>query len=137
MREFRGNPIQPAAPSQFQVREDRIKKILAGDMKELNSYADELGKYFAQGRMGEVLSTSQIRNVLDEIQRMPQKKFDENRLQLLRPKLAYAAGRHKGKVQEFQKIIDRAIQWTNKDNFVNLRYFVEAIVAYHRYHGGK
>ncbi len=116
---------------------EKIKKILAGDMKILNDYANELGKHFAEGREREALSTSQIRSVLDEIQKMPEKPFNPNKLQLLRPKLAYAAGRHKGKVLEFQKLLDWTIQQTNENNLNNFRYFVEAIVAYHRYHGGK
>jgi len=126
----------PSASS-FQPDEGKIKRILAGDMKTLNDYANELGEYFARGREREALTTSQIRNVLDEIQKMPEKQFDENRLQLLRPKLAYAAGRHKGKVMEFQKLLDKVIQLTHKDNFRNFKNFVEAIVAYHRYYGGK
>jgi len=123
--------------SSFRYDEEKIKKILAGDMKTLNDYANELGEYFAQGREREALTTSQIRNVLDEIQKMPEKQFDENRLQLLRPKLAYAAGRHRGKVMEFQRLLDKVIQLTDKNNFKNFKHFVEAIVAYHRYHGGK
>jgi CRISPR-associated protein Csm2 len=123
--------------SSFPYDEGKIKKILAGDMKTLNDYANELGEYFAQGREREALTTSQIRNVLDEIQKMPEKQFDENRLQLLRPKLAYAAGRHRGKVMEFQRLLDKVIQLTDKNNFKNFKHFVEAIVAYHRYHGGK
>jgi len=120
--------------NQFQVDENKLKKVLAGDVKEMNSYADELAKRF----YNEKLSTSQIRNILDEVQRMPERDFDENRLHLLRPKLAYAAGRHK-KIQGvlgFQKLIDKAIQMTGKENYKNFRNFVEAIVAYHRYHGG-
>jgi len=135
MRDSRA-PMPPASP--FQPNEDKIRKILSGDMKTLNDYANELGEYFARGREErEVLTTSQIRNVLDEIQKMPEKQFDENRLQLLRPKLAYAAGRHRGRVLEFQKLLDKAIQLTNKNNFKYFKHFVEAIVAYHRYHGGK
>ncbi|MDH7513895.1 MAG: type III-A CRISPR-associated protein Csm2 [Clostridiales bacterium] len=119
------------------IDEEKIKKILAGEMKELNDYAKELGNFFAEGREREALSTSQVRNVLDEIQKMPEREFDENQLQLLRPKLAYIAGRHRGKVKKFQELLDQAIQLTNKDNFRNFKYFVEAIVAYHRYYGGK
>jgi len=117
------------------VDENRIKKILAGDAKELNQYADSLGNWYVQGREGEKLTTSQIRNVLDEIQKM--KDYDEYRLQMLRPKLAYAAGRHKGKVKEFRDLMEVLIKNTNKANFSNFKNFVEAIVAYHKYHGGK
>ncbi len=122
--------------SAVQIDENKLKKILLGDAKELNAYADELAKFYLEARKeSERLTTSQIRNILDEIQRM--RDFDENKLQLLRPKLAYTAGRHGGKVKEFQKLLDVMIKMTNKENFKNFKYFVEAVVAYHRYHGGK
>jgi len=132
MRDFRTHPVASSEANQV-IKEERIKKVLAGDMKELNDYARLLGEHFAKGKDKEQLTTSQIRNVLNEVQKMPEKGFDENQLQLLRPKLAYAAGRHKGKVMEFQKLLDMVIQATNKDNFKNFKYFIEAIVAYHRY----
>ncbi len=116
------------------VDENRIKKILAGDAKELNEYANSLGNWYVQGK-DEKLTTSQIRNVLDEIQKM--KDYDEYRLQMLRPKLAYAAGRHKGKVKEFRNLMEVLIKNTNKANFSNFKNFVEAIVAYHKFYGGK
>ncbi|MFN4227891.1 MAG: type III-A CRISPR-associated protein Csm2 [Candidatus Ratteibacteria bacterium] len=116
----------------FTPDENRLKKIIKEkDMEELNSYAEELGNGMKEG-----LSTSQIRSILDAIQRM--KGFDKNKLQLLRPKLAYAAGRHGGRVKEFQKIIEKAIQFVeNNEEFENFRNFVEAIVAYHKFYGGK
>jgi len=119
-----------------EIKEDRLKKVLSGDAKELNKYADELARSYLRGRREtDKLSTSQIRSVLDEIQRM--REFDENRLHLLRPKLAYAAGRHGGRVREFQELLDRTIHMTSRDNYQNFKNFVEAIVAYHRYRGGK
>ncbi len=118
-----------------QIDESKLKKVLAGDVKEMNSYADYLAKEYLKGKDTEKLTTSQIRNILDDIQRM--REFDENRLHLLRPKLAYVAGRHRGRVQDFQKLLDKAILMTREENFKNFKNFVEAIVAYHRYYGGK
>ena len=132
---YQGNQrnFNPRDDQGVKVDENRIKKILAGDAKELNQYADSLGNWYVQGK-DEKLTTSQIRNVLDEIQKM--KDYDEYRLQMLRPKLAYAAGRHKG-VKEFRQLMEVLIKNTNKTNFSNFRNFVEAIVAYHKFHGGK
>jgi CRISPR-associated protein Csm2 len=134
---YQGNQrnFNPRDDQGVKVDENRIKKILAGDAKELNEYADSLGNWYVQGREGEKLTTSQIRNVLDEIQKM--KDYDEYRLQMLRPKLAYAAGRHKGKVKEFRDLMEVLIKNTNKANFSNFKNFVEAIVAYHKFYGGK
>ncbi|RLE01407.1 MAG: type III-A CRISPR-associated protein Csm2 [Candidatus Aminicenantes bacterium] len=123
-------------PERFQPDVDKIKKILNGDAQLLNEYANDLAVDFISPKNERYrLSTSQIRNVLDEIQRMQQ--YDKTKLQLLRPKLAYAAGRHKGKVKEFRDLIEELLKYTNQDNFQYFKYFIEAIVAYHRYHGGK
>ena len=122
----------------FDVREDDLESIIkGGDAVKLNNVADRLGGYYASGRDGEKLSASQIRGILDHLQRMY--KFSLTDLQLLRPKLAYAAGRHGGKVKDLQKVADRAIAMVEAEEkrFNNFRNFFEAIVAYHRYHGGK
>jgi len=123
---------------------DRLKKIIKNrDASELNKYALELGDHLRYGlkqadkrKTGKALSSSQIRNILDEIQRMH--KFDKNKLQLIRPKLAYAAGRHGGRVKEFQQIMEKAIELVEDENdFEFFKNFVEAIVAYHRFYGGE
>ena len=125
--------------SKPEIDVDKIKKILNGDAETLNQYADELARdYLSPKNESQKLSTSQIRNVLDEIQRM--KEYDSTKLQLLRPKLAYAAGRHQGKVnkvRDFRDLIEILIKHTNQYNFPYFKYFIEAIVAYHRLHGGK
>jgi CRISPR-associated protein Csm2 len=133
------------------IKMDSLQKIIQqGDAEELNKYAEELGKIFVTEKITEergrrktekALSTSQIRNILDEIQRIPKKENFEkikNRLNLLRPKLAYAAGRHRGRVKDFREIVEEAIKLVRTpEHFANFRNFIEAIVAYHRYHGGK
>jgi CRISPR-associated protein Csm2 len=112
---------------------ETLKKIVVeGDAATLNEEANKLGEDYYRGG----LSSSQIRNILDKLQRM--KSYDPNGLQLLRPLLAYAAGRHKGKVLELQRVVDRAIQMVKDESqFTNFKNFFEARVAYHRYHGGK
>jgi CRISPR-associated protein Csm2 len=126
---------RPNPPETYSIDEKRIEKILGGDAFELNKYAEELAQSYLQGKDNEKLSTSQIRGILTEIQKM--KKFNPTQLQLLRPKLAYAAGRHKGKVKEFRDLLEALIKKANKDNFANFKNFIEAIVAYHKYLGGK
>ena len=55
--------------------EESLKKIIEnGDVEELNKQANGWGKYFTQGGERDRLSSSQIRNVLDRLQRM--KTFD-------------------------------------------------------------
>lgn len=119
----------------FNPNAQRISKILNGDAEEMNTYAEELARYFLSGRDQEKLSTSQIRTILSEIQKM--KKYDKNQLQLLRPKLAYAAGRHRGRVKDFYTLFEAAVKQTNEKNFKMFQNFIEAIVAYHKFQGGK
>jgi len=118
--------------------ENILREIIKeGNVEKLNEIAEKLGKIYADRREG--LSTSQIRSVLNEIQSM--QRYDKNRLQLLRPKLAYVAGRHSRNApiikKDFQPLMDQAIRMVNEDNFKNFKNFVEAIVAYHRFYGGK
>ena len=122
--------------------EERLVKILGGDAGELVSYAEQLGQQFAPQHEREKqhkLSSSQIRNILDEVQRM--KGIDDaqliNQLHRLRPKIAYAAGktRQGNSLRQLQYILDLAIQKTDtKEKFYNFKEFFEAIVGYHRYH---
>lgn len=118
---------------------DIIAIIEKGDTAKLNEVANKLGEYYAAGRDREKISSAQIRNILDKIQRM--KQFDKDRIQLLRPLLAYVAGKDRtrdAKLKNLQQIIDKAITKVDDEKkFDNLRNFFEAIVAYHRYHGGK
>ncbi|RLG38274.1 type III-A CRISPR-associated protein Csm2 [Candidatus Alkanophaga liquidiphilum] len=117
---------------------DEIKRdldaILGGDSKKLVETADKFGKHLKN----KGLSTSQIRAIFTRVQRL--RRFDENtlnELNLLRPKMAYAVGRHKGKVKDLQDVLDEAIQKIdNETKFKNFKEFFEAILAYHRYHGG-
>ncbi|OQX79146.1 MAG: type III-A CRISPR-associated protein Csm2 [Candidatus Omnitrophica bacterium 4484_70.1] len=128
------------------IDDRRFQKIIKDkNAEELNIYAKDLGEILRYPLWikkdnkvikEKELSTSQIRHVLDEIQRM--QKFDRGRLQLLRPKLAYIAGRHGGRVKEFQQIVDKAIDLVDDEkDFEFFKNFIEAIVAYHRYYGGK
>ncbi|MCM8798757.1 MAG: type III-A CRISPR-associated protein Csm2 [candidate division WOR-3 bacterium] len=133
------------------IKENDLQRIIRdGDAEILNNYAEELGRRFkdklritdkrGKERSEPELSTSQIRNILDEIQRISGKDFQiiKNRLHLLRPKLAYTAGRHGGRVKEFRKVVEKAITLIEDLNhFRNFRNFIEAIVAYHRYYGGE
>ncbi len=116
-----------------------LPSILAGDSEKLVENARRLGKH-----LGGRLSTSQIRGIFSEVKQM--REYDEQRLNLLRPKMAYTAGRHgkmtqgklTGVIVDLQEILDECIKRTrNKEDFENFRNFFEAILAYHRYYGGK
>ncbi len=88
----------------------------------------------------DIITTSQLRNIFSEVKKINAKKIPE--LKMLRVKLAYIAGRsettYKYKlIQDFYYNLDLLIQKVNKDNLQNFKDFFEAIIAYHKYFGGK
>ncbi len=122
---------------------EEIKKelpsILAGDSKKLVENARKLGEH-----LGGRLSTSQIRSIFSEVKQM--RRYNEDRLNLLRPKMAYTAGKHGSRVQgklvgpivDLQEILDKCIERiSSEEEFENFKSFFEAILAYHRYYGGR
>ncbi len=116
----------------------KLNEILEGNAKVMVECANKLGEYLSKDdrRKRKKLTTSQIRSIFSQVQRM---KFDPNELNLLRPYLAYAAGRHKHtKVEDLQDVLDTAIQKVNnEEHFKNFKKFFEAILAYHKFHGGE
>jgi len=90
------------------------------------------------------LKMNQIRRFLDGVRRIESDlkgKVGFERIQdqiiLLRPKLAYAAGREV-KVKPLMNVLDPAIKSgaQSRENFNKLLRLIEGIVAYHRYYGG-
>lgn len=116
------------------------------DAAEITRVAEDYGKRLADHREG--IETNQVRNVFAHVNRMrvDYKKAGEwtegleRTLILLKPKLAYAAGRNRN-VRPFQELLSRSIDAVvaseNKARGVeNFFALVEGIVAYHKFHGG-
>lgn len=132
------------------VNDQEIEQIIAGDASKLVEVADRLGKYFANANG---LSTSQIRNIFGEVKRLQMKlqmkgRFDQQsarelisrELILLKPKLAYQAGRHNHtRVPQMAEVLSKAIDRVGSDpkRFENFADFFEAILAYHKAYGGR
>jgi CRISPR-associated protein Csm2 len=106
--------------------------------------ANEKGKDFTK------IKTNQIRNffaailsIKNKVATMEVFNFEtiETDIYLLKPKIAYAAGR-KNEVEPFKNFIDELvaalIKSTDKEkatqNFFNI---IESVVAYHKFYGGK
>lgn len=103
-----------------------------------------------KGLMRNLLSTSKIRNLLsmisslyDEVRRDRSEKLDrekQEKIQYIRLHFAYEAGRDskvKAFVEEadiFNHIKDIG---DNKEKFLLFCKYMEALVAYHRFYGGK
>lgn len=107
-----------------------LDSILAGDSEKLVNNAEELGRH-----LGKVtrMTTSQIRNIYIDVKQM--QEFDKYKLDLLRPKMAYVAGRHR-ETRDLQIVLDLAIRKIdNEKKFEKFKDFFEAIVAYHHNYG--
>lgn len=120
--------------------------------EDLNAIADKKGKDFT------TIKTNQIRNVFANINAIrtdfkiaitTKDAQDQNEkinkikrdLVLLKPKLAYAAGRQ-NVVKSFQEFLFELINKTVNSKKIELaleNFFimVESVVAYHKFHGGK
>jgi len=130
---------------------DWISKDLmqsSGSYKNAIEFAEQFGKKIAQ-MPHEELTTNQIRNFFGEVRRIQMKGIlqEKTAFLLLRPKLAYAAKRAaKQGADMFKDIVLKAheVVMEAKDNndefearFKNFVDFLEAILAYHKVHGGK
>jgi len=114
-----------------------VPDILAGNMEKLVEDANKLGKHLKNNG----LTTSQIRKIFSDVKKLESYEKNKAELLLLRPKLAYVAGRHgkrsKG-VKDLQEIIDACVRQIKDDeSFKNFQNFFEAILAYHKYYGGE
>lgn len=114
-----------------------LKKL---GMDRLVEIADKVGEAIAKK-----VKMNQIRRFLDgarkvEAELKSREKFEEvkDQIVLLRPKLAYAAGRNND-VKELAEILDTAVKSAaqTQENFMKFLRFMESIIAYHRFHGGR
>lgn len=142
---------------------DQMEILPLLDAETIVCIAEEVGKFLKNGqfiknnKIEKVdLRLNQLRRFLDALRRIEVElkgKIDDDKesileidfnsvkdsVELLRPKLAYAAGREE-KVKPLMNVLDPAIKAVTrngkKEAFVKLLRLVESIIAYHRYHGG-
>lgn len=127
-----------------------IKKewIWQGITNESVEWTEKFGSYLCDDdKNKKPLTTSQLRKFFGELRRIDA-DFD-NKYQdvlMLRPMLAYAAGRDEGKtkLKDFSETLSEGIKHIRledkvhrKTDFKNFLKLFEAIVAYHKYNGGK
>jgi CRISPR-associated protein Csm2 len=105
-------------------------------------YAKEFGSYLGRdtnrpdGKVDTAkLTTNQLRKFFGEVKRQQMNGYNETDFVLLKPKLAYAVGRTKGrsKITDFYEVMSVAIDQVNSEReFENFIKVFEAIVAYHK-----
>ncbi len=133
------------------VSDNDIKTIITDEngAEVLVKTADKVG----DGLKGMGLTTSQIRALFGEVRQIEAewemgaeaRKRALRRLILLKPKMAYRARKERGRAVEelvdvLQRALDKVVEAkTETEQNANFRRFVEffeAILAYHKAHGG-
>lgn len=129
------------------------KWIREGINSEAIDWANNFGKKLTEDENNrKALTTSQIRKFYGELKRI-QTDFQkyQSDIPMLRAKLAYAVGRSTNKaggggIKYDSKIKDffdelspalRLVEKNDKQQFINFVKIVEAVVAYHKFYGGK
>jgi CRISPR type III-A-associated protein Csm2 len=134
-----GTGTQPKPPQNlFTEHYEDVKKkyfekfpdiLDMGKIDNLDSLLSAI-ENFVKG-VGIKVSTSQLRNVYDCII----KAHNVNEMKLIRPKLAYIAGRGKQDEKKFFGFIDGIIKnIKTNDQRENFKVFFEAVVAYHKFY---
>ena len=113
-------------------------RVITEGGETLVKKAEQLGQQLVRER----LTTSQIRNIYGAVKKMQMKgELDTHKLLMLKPKLAYAAKRHKEVkgVDTLKDVLIQAIDLVGSDSKKFNRFvdFFEAILAYHKDAGGR
>lgn len=139
-----GAPREERASVALAGKDESIKKWVRNEIdKDTVTFADVFGKELKEGE----LTTSQIRIVFGEMRRIQLNKYvpEKTSFILLKPKLAYAVKRHNKKgltdFYKFFSIAYDAVDTKDDENgakhFGNMMQLMEAVLAYHKYHGGR
>ncbi|AIS52888.1 CRISPR subtype III-A-associated RAMP protein Csm2 [Thermoanaerobacter kivui] len=121
-------------------------EILKEVKTAINPDKDKDGKVFSEvaKKTGHLLKESnvtvtQLRKVFTEVKRLsPEDENYKYKLKLLKAKMAYTSGRFP-KLKDFQDIVDEAlpIAEQNEKTLERFKDFFEAVVAYHKFFGGR
>ncbi len=128
----------------YTVKAEKVIFDLAKKDKYGNTKRDKNGKLDIS------LTTSKIRNILsmvsalyNDVQRYKEKELSEeflSRIQYLKMRIAYEAGREES-VEDFVKKANLMGEikeiGTSKDNLILFCNYMEALVAYRKFYGGK
>jgi len=112
------------------LKQELLKFKQSQKIDELFAKTEEFVQQYAKD-----LTTHQLRNIFQEIK----KANDITSLKLIRPNLAYIAGRldaNKKNEKTFVAFLDSLIKEVKNDNHLeNFKDFMEAVVAYHKFYG--
>lgn len=134
MGRHKGNRNSQQRRNSSSMRVNLDARVITEGGEILVKEAEQRGRQLAKE-----LTTSQIRNIYSAVKKMQMKgELDTHKLLMLKPKLAYAAKRHGKGVDMLKDVLTQAIDLVGNDSKKFNRFvdFFEAILAYHKFHGG-
>lgn len=136
-------PKEHEKPSLQLPAKDQIQSFITKDetAAAMVHWADKLGHHLKESDV----KTSQIRNAYGTMKKLEMAGWQGGKTQreilLLKPRLAYAAGRQSGNakngLQKLKEALDPSIEAVSDSaSFKRFCQFFEAIIAYHKAAGG-
>ncbi len=121
---------------------DDYVALILGDTKlsgdGYNDYIDRVKRFMCHKQNYKKMTTSQLRNIFARVQKIESKRY--YKLYLLRPKLAFIAGRSDttNQMKTMIFLLDQLISNVDSpEKLEQFQAFYEAVIAYHKYYGGK
>ncbi|ADL43506.1 CRISPR-associated protein, Csm2 family [Caldicellulosiruptor obsidiansis OB47] len=105
------------------------------DGKAFSEVAEKTGQLLKESNV----TVTQLRKVFTEVKRLsPENENYKYKLKLLKAKMAYTSGRFP-KLKDFQEIVNKALPVAeqNEKTLQRFKDFFEAVVAYHKFFGGR
>lgn len=139
-----GNANRGASSYDMGAHKENIKRWITTEItSDAIAFANSLGEYIATNG----LTTSQIRIFFGEMKKIQMNGFVNERTNflMLMPKLAYAVKRHdkeglKKLYEMFGEVYEHVKDVKDEEGekrFDNAMQLMEAVLAYHKYHGGR
>ena len=132
-------------PSPEQIR-TWIREGLDKEVEGING-VDQCQKFGNHLAKKDEMSTSQVRKFFGALKKLQSQIHNNEDLEsnyhellMLKPQLAYAAGKNKRNTKNFKNVLTQCIdniERREKQHFCNFVRFVEATVAYHKAAGGE
>ena len=130
--------------NQHNNQNDALKNVITSfrNLKSFKEYStEELVSAAEKAAKALHVNSSNLRKFHGEISKQwenyrTSKEFDINQIILMKPLLAYMAGRDR-KLKDFSELITVAIEKIkDAKDFEKFKQFYDSLIAYHRYFGG-
>jgi len=130
------NDVNKVVNAIHEIQRARFFKEI--DIEKVDTWGETLGRLLSKTVD---LKTSQIRRIFGEFKKLhndvKRGQFERGRVLLMKPKLAYVAGRHEEAKPLVEVLSEGVKKVINAEDYNRIFQFFEAILAYHKYYGGK